>query len=266
MITGAMLTLAVGAVLYYSNNHLVLQAAVALLCIAAVYELYYAACLLKTEGLVCISMTVAALLSFSNIPGYHVIAGILLPTAVLLFSFLMTKVGKERKLSPALVTVMAVIIVLLFQSAVYLRNRENGLYELVLAILVCTITDVAAFFVGRKAGKKKLAPMISPGKTVEGCVGGTVAAVLLLTLGCMLIDDLLMLHVNYASLITYLIVASLLGQFGDLSMSAVKRIVGIKDFGNVLPGHGGLLDRFDSLLLVMPMTYLFCTYFGGIFA
>ncbi len=261
-----MLTLAAGVVLYYSHNPFVLRSAVALLCIFAVYELYYASGLLETEGPVCISMAIAALLSFSNLPGYHVVAGVLLPAAVLLFSILMTKVGKVRKLNHVLAAVVAAITVLMFQSVIYLRNRENGLYELVLAILVCTITDIAAFFVGRKLGKKKLAPMISPGKTVQGCIGGTAAAVVLLTMGCMLIDELLALRINYASLILYLIIASLLGQFGDLSMSAVKRIAGIKDFGNVLPGHGGLLDRFDSMMLVIPMTYLFCTYSGGIFA
>ena len=72
-------------------------------------------------------------------------------------------------------------------------------------------------------------------------------------------------QVNYPLLILYAVLSSVIGQFGDLSMSAVKRCLGVKDFGNLLPGHGGVLDRFDSLLLIAPFTLLFCRYIGLFF-
>jgi len=73
------------------------------------------------------------------------------------------------------------------------------------------------------------------------------------------------LQINIGTMVAYAVLASIVEQFGDLAMSSVKRIVGIKDYGNILPGHGGVLDRFDSMLFVFPFTYLFCLITGSMF-
>ena len=107
--------------------------------------------------------------------------------------------------------------------------------------------------------------MISPKKTVEGSIGGTLATVASLLLLGWMAEIIASAQVNYPLLTLYAILSSIVGQFGDLSMSAVKRCQGVKDFGNLLPGHGGVLDRFDSLLMIAPFTLLFCRHIGPFF-
>ena len=128
------------------------------------------------------------------------------------------------------------------------------------ALAVCVITDSGAFFVGRRLGKHKLAPRISPNKTLEGALGGSLCAVALVMLGAWLF---LRDSIVWPKLLCWALTASILAQFGDLSFSTVKRLAGAKDFGTLLPGHGGILDRFDSCLFVLPFTALAVTIGGG---
>ena len=146
-----------------------------------------------------------------------------------------------------------------------IRSEEFGLYTLALAIFVCIVDDIAAYFAGKVCGKHKLAPIISPNKTVEGSIGGIVCSVAFFLLLGFILDKTGVVSVYYSKLILYLIPASIVGQFGDLSLSTIKRITKIKDYGTLLPGHGGILDRFDSLLFVLPFTYIFCCMAGPIF-
>ena len=114
------------------------------------------------------------------------------------------------------------------------------------------MSDTGGYFAGYLFGQHKLSPVISPKKTVEGFIGGVITAIL-----GMIIFKLI---AGNALTWSFTVVIGLLGAlgavFGDLSMSAVKRQVGIKDFGNLIPGHGGILDRFDSVLVTAPLTEL----------
>ena len=110
-----------------------------------------------------------------------------------------------------------------------------------------------AYFIGLKFGRHKLAPVVSPNKTIEGALGGIAFAVVSMLVYALIIDLLPgNLRVNYGLALLYGFAGSLLGIFGDLCFSIVKRQTGIKDYGNLIPGHGGVLDRFDSLTLVAP--------------
>jgi phosphatidate cytidylyltransferase len=121
----------------------------------------------------------------------------------------------------------------------------------VLLVVAATWTgDTTAFFTGRAFGARKLAPAISPGKTVEGTAGGLLGA----TLVAFLIGTLLLGLDGRLALALGLLIG-LLAPLGDLCESALKRELGVKDFGSVLPGHGGMLDRFDSLLMTAPVVY-----------
>lgn len=129
--------------------------------------------------------------------------------------------------------------------------RNAGLDTLMFAFLIVWLTDSGAYMIGRKLGKHKLTK-ISPNKTWEGSIGGTVVAVIAAAVYTYFFPQAYIWPV----MIIISIVLSVAGQFGDLIESGLKRFYKVKDSGNVLPGHGGILDRFDSMLIVLPLMYL----------
>lgn len=129
---------------------------------------------------------------------------------------------------------------------------EHGLVLVFFVLFLIWTTDSGAYFVGRKWGKNKLWPDISPKKTIEGSIGGIIAAIIVGTIFYMIVP----IFSSYLTALLVIIVASIFGQLGDLVESALKRHYAVKDSGNVLPGHGGVLDRFDSLIYVMPILHL----------
>lgn len=133
-----------------------------------------------------------------------------------------------------------------------IETRNVGLQFIIYALLVVWSTDSGAYFTGRKFGKRKLWPDISPNKTIEGFVGGIITAVLIT--GIMQI--FFPFEKPWIIFIIVTIVSSIFGQLGDLVESAIKRHYDVKDSGKLLPGHGGILDRFDSLLFVLPLLNL----------
>lgn len=132
-----------------------------------------------------------------------------------------------------------------------IETRLAGVEFVIYALLVIWTTDTGAYFVGRKFGKRKLWPDISPNKTIEGFVGGILLAVVL---ACVF-QAFYPIASSYVLLIGVTIIASVIGQLGDLVESALKRHYDVKDSGTILPGHGGILDRFDSLLFVLPLLH-----------
>ncbi|MGV3465851.1 MAG: phosphatidate cytidylyltransferase [Heyndrickxia sp.] len=131
----------------------------------------------------------------------------------------------------------------------FLYIREHGLTLILYSLFIIWATDSGAYFIGRAIGKRKLWPEISPNKTVEGFIGGIVCA--------LIVGVLFSLFSNIpASMVKLIIITAILsvfGQMGDLVESALKRHFDVKDSGRILPGHGGILDRFDSLLFVWPL-------------
>lgn len=130
--------------------------------------------------------------------------------------------------------------------------RSVNFQTLLYGMLIVWITDSGAYLIGRKLGRNKLAPRISPNKTWEGSVGGTVAATIILAIYLYFfpVGD------GLVTMIILTLILSIMGQLGDLVESSLKRYYGVKDSGKILPGHGGILDRFDSMLLVMPMLHM----------
>ena len=118
-------------------------------------------------------------------------------------------------------------------------------------LLIVWATDIAAYEIGRRIGRTKLAPTISPNKTVEGFIAGLLGGLLI-----GLIYGLIFMKSGFIASLLIPLFISLLGQLGDLLESKIKRLAGVKDSGKIFPGHGGVLDRFDSLLLTSPFMYL----------
>ncbi|MCZ2490851.1 phosphatidate cytidylyltransferase [Dellaglioa carnosa] len=132
-------------------------------------------------------------------------------------------------------------------------DNFDGLMTLAYILIVIWTTDTGAYSFGRKFGKHKLAPHISPNKTWEGSIGGTLMATLL---GSIFVYFFPQNH-SFPVMILITLILSVFGQCGDLVESAFKRFYGVKDSGRILPGHGGILDRFDSLIFVWPIMHLF---------
>lgn len=165
-------------------------------------------------------------------------------------------VNREFLFGASILTLAALIITL--------TTFQQVLPLLLYLILLVIIADSSAYFVGRKLGKRKLAPSISPGKTVEGAMGGLVIGILF-SLGAILYfnsdniqlfgarDDSLILYLNFLSLSALVVIVSI---SGDLFESVVKRHAGMKDSGSILPGHGGVLDRIDALTAAAPLFFI----------
>lgn len=134
--------------------------------------------------------------------------------------------------------------------------RMDGLDKVILALFIVWATDIGAYMIGRQFGKHKLLPKVSPNKTIEGSLGGILAAVLV-GAAFMLFDKSVYAPHSFLVMLVLIILFSIFGQFGDLVESAIKRHFGVKDSGKLIPGHGGILDRFDSMIFVFPIMHLF---------
>jgi phosphatidate cytidylyltransferase len=145
----------------------------------------------------------------------------------------------------------------------YLANDRNYRPILILIFLSVELNDVFAFIVGKTLGKRKLAPNTSPKKTVAGALGALVLTTLLVMgVGSFVFQGTVLASLVHLGILGILI--SVLGQFGDLMLSSIKRDLGIKDMAATIPGHGGLLDRFDSVILVAPAMFHYINYFVGV--
>ncbi|GIP33103.1 phosphatidate cytidylyltransferase [Paenibacillus sp. J2TS4] len=175
---------------------------------------------------------------------------------LLLFVLLVTTVATKNKTTIDQISSVfagAVYIGLGFHYMIYSRNLEpNGLFWTLLIFVCIWASDSGAYFAGRAFGKRLLWPTISPNKTIEGALGGIVLAIIAALCFSWAKPELLPL----GNAIYLGAVIAVVGQLGDLIQSAYKRVKGIKDTGNILPGHGGVLDRVDSWLIVFPFVHL----------
>lgn len=153
----------------------------------------------------------------------------------------------------------------LLSHVVLIRQYTYGSFFIWLAFICAWGCDTGAYFTGMSIGKHKLIPSLSPKKTIEGAIGGVVAATLLSVLyGYVIQTNFTLPDVNIVPLCAVTgFIGSILSQIGDLAASAMKRYTGIKDFGKLIPGHGGIIDRFDSVLLTAPTVYYIMLLFIG---
>lgn len=271
IISGLAALLILFAVLFV--NKIVLGIAVFLLSLIGIYEFYNAVKNggfkpLKAVGyLSCIPLLLFALNGESNIKNtvgfsgyisYLVLAFFIV--IVLLFSFIIFLHGKYNITDIALTAFGMYYVPFLFSFITATRYIEGGFYYIWLIFIGAFVTDTSAYFTGRAFGKRKLLPAISPNKTVEGSIGGVA--------GCVVVTVLYGIFINSSHYVSYIpiyhfiilgIMTGVISQIGDWAASAIKRFVKIKDYGNIMPGHGGVLDRFDSILFVAPVVYFYIT-------
>ena len=136
----------------------------------------------------------------------------------------------------------------------------HGMVYLAMVFIVAFVTDTFALVIGLMFGKKTLAPKISPKKTIAGAIGGIIFAIISVIIYGLILKFYFKIDFPIWLCIVIGAVCSVAGQCGDLTASLIKRYTGIKDFGKCLPGHGGILDRFDSIIFILPVMYTFLIY------
>ena len=228
---------------------------IALFSAIAAYELLFGTKLVREPRLLLYTMVTAFLVPVWSYYGCAVpvaVLGILLFYA-LLFSELMASGLKLPFSKVGICMVAGIVIPFMFSALVRVLCRGHGRYFILVPFAAAFLSDIGAYFVGCFFGKHRLCPKISPKKTVEGFVGGIVTAMVGMVLYALVLWLVTKVHVDYFAVLVYGLVGALAGVFGDLSFSVVKRQTGIKDYGNLFPGHGGVLDRFDSVIVVAPL-------------
>lgn len=183
------------------------------------------------------------------------IIGAVVPIAIFLCfaQILITKM--KTTIIDSAVTVFGICYIVIFLMFIpIIRAAENGVFLIWYVIFAAWGTDVFAFIFGRLIGKHKFSK-ISPNKTIEGCVAGTIGAVVLVLIYTVLINNFAGTNINYISIGIVGFMLSVLSQIGDFAASSIKRFAGIKDFSHLIPGHGGMLDRIDSIIFIAPFAY-----------
>lgn len=226
-----------------------------LFCSFAAYELLYGTGLVRHGRMLAYTMAMAflvALWSYFDCPRFAAVLGVLI-FYVLLFGEMMVS-GLEIPFSKtAMCFAGGVIIPFLFCGLIRILGMGYGRYFIMIPFVAAFMPDIGAYFIGVFFGKHKLCPKISPKKTVEGLIGGLAFGVLGMVGYAAILQYCFSLSVNYIFMATIGLVSALFSVFGDLSFSVVKRQTGIKDYGKLFPGHGGILDRFDSVIIVTPL-------------
>ena len=186
---------------------------------------------------------------------------LVVPVAVILFFIAIVSKGKIQ-CSAIFGTFFTVIFIpVALGSVVRIRAMEGGASLVLLPFIAAWITDTFAYFTGLAFGKHKLIPEISPKKTVEGSIGGILGCIAVMLAYHFVAQEIWGISYRLPLLAIIAAAGSIISQVGDLSMSYIKRGFGIKDYGTIMPGHGGVLDRFDSVLFTAPFLELLLQYF-----
>lgn len=243
-------------------------AVVAGIVVIAAHELFRSA----GDGIITLSMKTVAMISAAVIPFgcWFNLGGLVIPTCL----FVVTAVsfwcairafGKnvsEIKLGHILLTVFGgAIIPAALSSLVMLKCMPQGRFLLLFAVALTFITDSGAYFAGVFFGKHRGITQVSPNKSLEGYISGFVSGVVYAIVYGLIVSAIINVKVNYLSLVLCGFLGAIATELGDLSFSLIKRQYGIKDYGNLLPGHGGMLDRFDSMLFCGPVVLFIITLF-----
>lgn len=221
----------------------------------AAFELLCGTKLIQEKRLIvysCVAAFVVALCSWSGL-GVVWMQLAILAFFVLLFAEKMLDMQRISFEKIAVCFAGGLLIPYLLSALIRIHGTENGRFFILIPFVFAFLSDTGAYFVGIFFGKHKMAPVISPKKTWEGAIGGIAGAVLGMIIYCVVLQLFFKFTPNYLYAVIYGILGSVGSVFGDLCFSVVKRQTGIKDYGNLIPGHGGILDRFDSTIIAAPL-------------
>lgn len=244
-------------ILVFGNKYVV-DIAFAIVAALSLHE-YFNAFKEKAKPIIWIGYVASALIAFIHIiPVEHAmtIVSVLIPIGVTLMFLQVILTNMKTNVNDVAITFFGICYISLFLMFVPLIHAmENGKILIWFLIAGAWGTDSLAYIVGRAIGKHKFSK-ISPNKTVEGCIGGIIGSVVTGVVFAYCFNTFFNMNFSYITVILIQIVLSIVGQIGDFAASSIKRHVGIKDFSNLIPGHGGMLDRIDSIIFIAPFAYM----------
>jgi len=252
IISGVVLFAIVAILLIYGNTRIV-NIAISIVALLAINE-YYNAFKDKKNVDRWIGNILAISIAFIDKIPLH-LAILILPITITVLFLKVIATEMKTNFEDIAISSFGVFYIIGFIAFIPLiYSLENGKFLIWYLAFAAWGTDTFAYFVGCKFGKHKLTP-VSPKKSVEGSVGGILGAVIFSLIYTYSINKLGNMEISYLTISIISILLSILAQLGDLSASSIKRFTGIKDFGNLIPGHGGMLDRIDSILFIAPFAY-----------
>ena len=182
------------------------------------------------------------------------IAAIIPISILVLFSQIIAS-NMKYNIKDIAITFFGICYIVIFLMYIpIIRETINGRITIWYVFIAAWGTDIFAYLIGRKFGKHKFSK-ISPNKSIEGCIAGVIGSVISMLLYTFVCNTYLGMNFNYYYIMIIGVVLSLVGQIGDFAASSIKRYTGIKDFSNLIPGHGGMLDRIDSVIFIAPFAY-----------
>lgn len=242
---------------------------IAALSAIALFEMLRATGCMQNKKLAALSLAMSLIIPFAR---EHLVrafpAQIVFVFFVLFFVVLIKDSATIKVEQIAMAFMFGIFIPLFFSCAVFMRDAygaAGGGFYLLFALGSAWLCDTGAYFVGRKFGRRKLAPVVSPNKTVEGSIGGLLictALMLPLMWGFSAVTGILgyTVKIDYVMLALATPVCAVMGMLGDLSASVIKRQFNVKDYGTIMPGHGGVMDRFDSVMFTLPTAFIISYY------
>ena len=261
ILSGAIILVAVLAI-FLTGNIYVVSLAILLINIRCIKELFDAFEKKDYHPIKWVAYLGAIFVTITNIMPNDVgtyLLKLAIPSVVVLsFIYLIIKAEKINIID-ILITMFGMIYIVLFLNVLTKITAMNYGNLLIWYVFIpAWITDVCALYTGKTIGKHHFTK-ISPNKTIEGCIGGTIGAIIVILLYTVIFNQITEYNLNYIVIGLIAFILSIIGQIGDLAASSIKRYVGEKDFSNLIPGHGGMLDRIDSIIFIAPFAYLLLT-------
>ena len=246
-----------------------LQVVFSLFCAVGVYELLGATGIIDKKSLfLYFSCIVAVVVPFIASDSNYNSKNLYIIVWLYIFIAFLFGVLKKEKINFAVIAkgfFAAIVFPYMFSAVIRIINVPvYGRYIVLLPWICVWVCDSTALFVGKAIGKTKLAPEISPKKTVAGSVGGLIGAIIACALYVVVVNYAFDVDLNIVSALVFGVLGSTAGQLGDLALSLIKREAGIKDYGKIFPGHGGVYDRFDSITFAASLFEIICLYIYSI--
>ena len=261
IITGIILIPLLVLVLMLSAE--VLAGAVVVVSVVGLYEFFKATGLKEKKLLCAVGYVAAVAIPFLR---NYVSPELYMPLLyVFMFALFIIMLAKHETVSvnDAAMVIFGVIYIPYFlTNLLYIRQLDYGKILLWLPFVGAFLTDTCAYFSGVFLGRHKLCPKVSPKKTIEGSLGGILGCIIACLLFGLIMEKWWSVEVDYLRLGVLGLAVSIVSQVGDLTASIIKRKYGIKDYGNLFPGHGGILDRLDSVIMIAPVVYFYLLNVG----